>query len=679
MNLLKRCTTSVGGLLRSTFAILIALVLVSGVIAVGESQRHQATLDKLTEHTVPLRLTNLQLRTVMSDAVRGLRNHLLYRAPTTLYDRARLEHTEYLDSMWRYADSSAERTAVAHHRELARAWFAYADLVDDTPAGDPRVREYADASRVQYEQMVQAIDALEAGLDRETEALEQQVRREQFWSRLAVIMVNLIVAGLAVFASVRAYRALVGPLQKMARNVRRLTAGHRDERVRIEGPTEICALGTAINNMADESARLRRTEAERARLMEMAHQTAARIRETLDAGSVVREAAAALGSGLPADIVCIQLIQDGVIGPAVAEWRDGALVPEPTAFQAVSAETTHDLYRRHEALHGHAQAPPAGTDPAVAEELRRLGDMNYLVVPFGSGGQTLGAMLLLRSARLGPWTASEVDTVDTVGTDLGRGLEHARLYGRERELVEELRKLDAAKTDFLSTVSHELRSPLTSIAGYVELLRDEDGGAINPAQDRMLDAIERNTTRLRILIEDLLTLSRIEAGAFRSVRRPVDLGEIATAAVDSVRPAAVKKHIDLRVSRPPEPVVVDGDANQLDRAVVNLLSNAVKFTPEDGRVELGVRVEDGRAAVAVADTGIGIPAAELQRMTDRFFRASNATARSIPGTGLGLSIVRSITANHAGTFDLRSAENQGTTVTLRIPLSDGDGATAEEG
>ncbi|WP_067473249.1 HAMP domain-containing sensor histidine kinase [Actinomadura hibisca] len=669
---MRECTNSVAGLLRRTFATLIALVLLSGAIAVGESQRHQAALDRLTEHTVPLRLNNLQLRSTMGDATRGLRNHMLYKAPKTLYDQARQQHAQYLQAMWRYADAPAERVAVGRHQELTRAWFAYAEKVDDTPPTDPRLRQYAENSRLGYERILGAIDALEGRLDRETDDLEDQVRREQFWSRLAVILVNLIVAVLAVFTSVRTYRALVGPLQKMARTVRRLAAGRRDERVVIEGPTEICALGTAINNMADEGGRLRRAEAERVRLMGTAHDAVVRIRETLDTEAVVREAAAALGSGLPADTVCIHLVQDGTIGPATVEWHNGALVSEPKQFEPVPAEVVHRLYRRRLTSYGHAQSPPASVNSVVAEGLRRLGDVNYLVVPFGSGDQALGALLLLRSARQGPWTASEIETVSTVGADLGRGLEHARLYNRERQLVEELRTLDAAKTDFMSTVSHELRSPLTSIAGYVELLRDEDGGAVNPAQDRMLDAIERNTTRLRILIEDLLTLSRIEAGAFRTVRQPVDLGEIAVAAADSVRPTAAKKEIDLRVSHPDGPVVVDGDVNQLDRAVVNLLSNAVKFTPEGGRVGLEVRVEDGHAAVAVSDSGIGIPAAEVQRMNERFFRASNATARSIPGTGLGLSIVRSIIANHSGTFALESVEDEGTTVTLRVPISERD-------
>src|SRR5207244_3442397 len=154
------------------------------------------------------------------------------------------------------------------------------------------------------------------------------------------------------------------------------------------------------------------------------------------------------------------------------------------------------------------------------------------------------------------------------------------LYEAENRLVSELRAVDQAKSDFLATVSHELRTPLTSIAGYVEMLRDLDVGPLSPAQDQMLETVDRNAARLRHLIEDVLTLSKIEAGAFKTVMQPVDLAEIVAAAVAALQPAAAAKGLAVDCDCPGPRLVVSGDPGQLDRSLMNLLSIAVKFTPE---------------------------------------------------------------------------------------------------
>nr|BFE89223.1 hypothetical protein GCM10020093_118250 [Planobispora longispora] len=535
--------------------------------------------------------------------------------------------------------------------------------------GDPKVMQYAEGSRLRYEEILRSSDALEAHLAAKTAELDQQAARNRFWGRVIVIAFAVIAGAMALLTAIRTYRVLVPPLAAMGDTLARLTAGEHDARFPATGPTEIQRLGNAINTLADESDRLRATERERSRLSKVAHQTAARIRQTLEADEVIREAVTALGSKLPAERVFVQLVREGTIGPPEMEWVDGRVTKDGTSFPPVPAEELERLYLQGLTPVGSTGDPPQDVPEAAARALRQLGDMQFLVVPFGAGQKALGSILLARGSARGPWNTDEIEAVKVVGTDLGRGLDQASLYRRERDLVKELRALDSAKTDFMSTVSHELRSPLTSIAGYLEILRDEEAGDINPAQDRMLDAIDRNTTRLRLLIEDLLTLSRIEAGAFRSLKQRTDVCAVIENSVESMRPTAAKAQVELTVEHPGCPVPVDGDPNQLDRAMANLLSNAVKFTPAGGKVHVGVSVEDGDAVVVVSDTGIGIPAEEMTRLSTRFFRASNATERSIPGTGLGLSIVRSIVANHSGTFDLRSEENKGTTVTMRIKTS----------
>jgi len=217
-------------------------------------------------------------------------------------------------------------------------------------------------------------------------------------------------------------------------------------------------------------------------------------------------------------------------------------------------------------------------------------------------------------------------------------------------------------------VSHELRAPLTSIEGYVEMLADEDAGPLNPEQQRMLGSVEHSAVRLRSLIEDVFTLAKLESGAFAAVLQPVDVVDVVSAAVSAVGPSASAGELDLSSSLPEGPLMVRGDVGQLDRVFINLLSNAVKFTPAGGRVGVTGTREDGWVAVRVADSGIGIPESEQEKLFTRFFRASNATERSIPGTGLGLAIVRSVVSAHDGELDLQSRAGEGTTVTVRLPL-----------
>ena len=251
-------------------------------------------------------------------------------------------------------------------------------------------------------------------------------------------------------------------------------------------------------------------------------------------------------------------------------------------------------------------------------------------------------------------------------SSLIKDAETERAHRREEELLARLRALDAAKTDFMATVSHELRTPLTSISGYVELLRDAEPDELSDAQQRMLEVIARNARRLRELIEDILTLSRIENGGFRSQPGEVDLAQVIERALEEIGPAATKAsvgvHADVR-----GPLPLRGDSMQLDRVLANLLGNAVKFTPAEGTVTVRARRDDGEAVLEVADTGMGIPEGEQNALFVRFFRATNAIRRAVPGTGLGLAICHKIVDNHGGTIAIDSIENVGTTVTVRIP------------
>ncbi len=237
----------------------------------------------------------------------------------------------------------------------------------------------------------------------------------------------------------------------------------------------------------------------------------------------------------------------------------------------------------------------------------------------------------------------------------------------ERQAVERLREVDQVKDAFVSSVSHELRTPITSILGYIEMLEDGAYGELAPEQADAVHRVATNSARLLSLIDDLLTLSRIQDGGLGLVDRLLDLRKVVAAGCAVVAPSLERGALVLDVDLPDEPVPFLGDRDMLERVVINLLSNAVKFTPEGGRVTVRLTVEGADIVLSVADTGIGIPLQEQERLFSRFFRSSLAQERAIPGSGLGLSIAHAIIEQHGGSVDLESAPGVGTTFWVRLP------------
>jgi two-component system, sensor histidine kinase and response regulator len=235
---------------------------------------------------------------------------------------------------------------------------------------------------------------------------------------------------------------------------------------------------------------------------------------------------------------------------------------------------------------------------------------------------------------------------------------------------ERLRELDRLKDEFVALVSHELRTPLTSIIGYLQLLRDERAGGMDT--DHFAEVIQRNAERLLRLVGDLLFLSQMQSGMLALEVRGTDLAGLAAEAVEEARPEAERKHIELTLSAA---TVSDlaVDPTRMAQLLGNLISNAVKFTPEDGKVEVTLAVEGNEAVLSVSDTGIGIPAADRERIFERFFRTEAVTQRVIPGSGLGLTISKAIVDAHQGTITVRSHEDHGSTFTVRLPLALGGG------
>jgi signal transduction histidine kinase len=231
---------------------------------------------------------------------------------------------------------------------------------------------------------------------------------------------------------------------------------------------------------------------------------------------------------------------------------------------------------------------------------------------------------------------------------------------------------NAAKDQFLATLSHELRSPLNVMKGWIQMLRS---GELTPdAAARGFDVLERSVRLQANLIEDLLDVSRIVAGKLRIEKRQVDLATIAGLAVDAALPAARAKQIVLSAAIAPL-LLMDADPQRLQQVVSNLLTNALKFTPEQGSIDLHVQRVDGQAQIVVRDTGIGMGPDLLPRVFDRFQQGDSSTTRTHGGLGLGLAIVRYLVEQHGGTISAASAgPGRGSTFTITLPLAAGSSA-----
>ncbi len=235
--------------------------------------------------------------------------------------------------------------------------------------------------------------------------------------------------------------------------------------------------------------------------------------------------------------------------------------------------------------------------------------------------------------------------------------------------ITELKKLDQLKTDFLSTVSHELRTPMTSIKGFIKLILVEELGPITPQQRECLSVADQESDHLTHLINDLLDISRIEAGRLQFTWARLAPGELIAQVLQTLRPQASERRLYLESDIPAGLPIVRGDRQRVIQILTNLVENALKFTPPGGRVGVGAGAEEGMLRVWVTDTGVGIPIHALTRVFDRFYQVEGGGARSRSGTGLGLAIVKQLVELHGGRIWVESRPGRGTTFTFTLPLA----------
>jgi signal transduction histidine kinase len=340
--------------------------------------------------------------------------------------------------------------------------------------------------------------------------------------------------------------------------------------------------------------------------------------------------------------------------------EEGSIISAPTADEKRELRAKHSILISYNSLDD------------VNPEIARTGLHSWIQVVLGDVADPIG-YLSFRSGKTNAYSQVHVELLEGIARQISPVLKNAQMFEMERGLRDqldaqnsELQEANTAKSRFLSTVSHELKTPLTIVSGFIDLLAD-DADQFTTEHVEALNIMRKNSTRLGILINDVLDISRMDAGKLRIEPTVFQVNDLVSELEKSFVPLLDSKNQTLETSISEEEVWIEADRNRVAQLVTNLISNAHKYSNENSTIRLNVAVEDQNLSVVIEDEGIGISEDDQKQLFTAFFRAENRVAREAGGTGLGLVIARSIAELHGGDLWLNSIENQGTTVAFKIP------------
>jgi PAS domain S-box-containing protein len=299
---------------------------------------------------------------------------------------------------------------------------------------------------------------------------------------------------------------------------------------------------------------------------------------------------------------------------------------------------------------------------------RRLNPTSCVFVALRARGRTLGVMSLSTAGARRRFDDRDRVLIEDLAQRVAMAVDNARLHEGERRARSEAEAANQAKSDFLAVMSHELRTPLTAVVGYTELLADEVVGPVNETQRDHLSRVRASSEHLLMLIEDILSFARIEAGREQVHIEEFGLAALLEQAAAIVRPLAEKKNLAFNLGGRDSRAVMRSDPQKVRQIIINLLANAVKFTTTGG-VRLMAHVADSRVEFEVSDTGPGIALQHLDRVFDAFWQVDQRITRKAGGTGLGLSVARQLARLLGGDVSVRSTIGEGSVFRVELPLS----------
>ena len=308
----------------------------------------------------------------------------------------------------------------------------------------------------------------------------------------------------------------------------------------------------------------------------------------------------------------------------------------------------------------HRSAEELGADVARKGDATATGAL--LSVPLKTGDRVIGTLGVGNRVSGRPFSGHDRQLLLALADYAAIAVENARLY-------EKVRLADRAKSEFVSFVAHELRTPMTSIRGYAEMLVQGMADSLAPQQEQFIRVILSNVKRMQVVVSDLRDISRIETGHLLLDTQPTDLANALKDALQSTKEPIASRSQQLTVEIAENLPPVYADPARLTQILINLLSNANKYTPDGGSIHLTAQAQDGYAYCAVSDTGIGISPEDQEKLFTKFFRSEDAAVREMPGTGLGLCIVKNLVELQGGEVNVKSQPGKGTIFAFTVPLA----------
>jgi signal transduction histidine kinase len=657
------------------------MLLTVSCLAAGSLYLQSENFHQLTQVDDPAVDANNEVRQAMADAETGLTGYRI-SGDRTLLQPYFGSHERTLTALatlqGKFALGARTETDIARYNALGvrqrlavEQWWAYALRTEQILSSGGRADVFQGRAlwaRFSSENATLGVHLLTA---RSQTQLEAQTISKVVYVSIAAAVASLLAM---LLLGGRVARGISRPLTELRDTMIRQREGEPDARAREDqGSEELRFVARDFNELTKQNLALRDTQMRALATHQITFEIARAIRKASDTREALDIACAALGEGLGVDRVVADTLDPSHAVLLGSQWhrsdlpppRDLMLPPELGSLAEELWQST-GFWAQDDLL-----------DAQVAsQELSRIfhretGARSVVMVPIGLNDRVIGTIYVFRVSEPRVWATSEINLIQAVAGFVARAIVEAEHQEHQREYVERIEQLASQKSDFLATMSHELRSPLTSIGGYLELLQEEDAGKLTALQHGMLKVIERSATRLRHMIENVLVVSRIEGPVDKTSYVGVSIRALVVGAVEELSVVAAASSIEVEMDAGPETAIVLGDTASLDRAVVNILANAIKFSHPGGVVTIVGALDEGarRVLISCQDRGVGIPAADQANLFTRFFRASNATSQAIPGSGLGLSIAKQIIEDqHGGELRLVSIEDEGTTVVIDLPL-----------
>jgi signal transduction histidine kinase len=493
-----------------------------------------------------------------------------------------------------------------------------------------------------------------------------------WWVQVGLTSIAVFAVLLAAFLG----QSIASNLERLVSATRRIGEGQYDDPVPVRTSDEIGALGLEIDRMRillREKVRLleelnrdleRAVEARTDELrkanerLSLIHRVTNAVSSSLDFHEIFEAAVEGTKSLVDFDQATITRISGADTATVFAISGGPEAIREGKKISLAASRVAEVVASRCPAVFDVSFAE-IGEDTLNMSAIRR-----EVVLPLVVGDQVIGTFNL-GSRRRDAFSETEIEVLAQISAELGVALVQAEAFEREHEAAEKLKDLSDLKSEFVSKVSHELRTPLTSVMGAADNLLDGIAGPIDERPRAYLRRIKDNSDRLLRLINELLDLSRIEAGKEEVVAAPFRIEPLVRETIDTLRPLAEERRVTIE-SVAVAPLTLRADRDKISRVLLNLAHNAVKFTPAGGRVEISVVDLGDATRLSVRDTGTGIPAAELERIFDKFHQVRRIRGPSA-GSGLGLAISRQLVEMHGGRLTVQSTLGAGTTFEVVLP------------